>query len=694
MNNWAEISDWSKNAFVDWLVDASPSLLCAIDGEGTILTVSPAAERLFGYSAKELVGKPVEILVPERFRNVHVLERKAYMLSPTPRPMGKGRDLLARRKDGSEFPVEISLIPRTSENGTFVLTTLNDISERKRAEQKLKESEESFRQLSEAAFEGIVIHRHGVIQLINHSFADLFGYDLPELIGKNVLDICAPEFRELVLTNIQIDYEKPYVAKGIRKDGSSFWGELRGRTTMYRGSAARVTAIRDISERISAEEERKLLLDQERATVVLLQSERECSHFLAEVSKVLAESLNLGTTLKNIARLSVSFLADWCFVVLSNNSTSGYTAFAHKDPEKEELLCGLNGCIPDPQAPEGISRAMRTGLPVIYTDISENMVLPATGSWPLFGTKNPDYLAIIGKLGMKSCLAIPLIVRGKNIGGIIFVSSSLPRRYGPADLTVSQDLAYRAALAIENSQLYAESQKGIQLREDFLSIASHELRTPLAALDMQIQLLNIHLADKIFKDQPKAVVFAKLLQGSSKQLDQFLKLVNDLLDVTRISYGKLNLQLEDLDFSQLVKNVLEKYKEKIFDVGSVVELRAEYPILGKWDPIRIEQVLVNLLTNAMKYGPGKPIRIEVKQEGNSVQLSVEDRGIGIAKMDQERIFERFERAASPKSFCGFGLGLFISREIVQAHGGKIWVESEVGKGSKFLVELPRHERLV
>ena len=231
--------------------------------------------------------------------------------------------------------------------------------------------------------------------------------------------------------------------------------------------------------------------------------------------------------------------------------------------------------------------------------------------------------------------------------------------------------------------------KLVRLQNDFLSVAAHELKTPLTALKMQVQLLHRLLADETISDHPKIGGIIDALGGSEKQLDQFTMLVDDLLNVSNMHSGALPLNLERTDLSDVVRSVVERYQSRLLEVGCSIKVQADTPVNGHWDPVRLEQVVVNLLTNVMKYGAGKPVEIEVQLAISKIaKLTVRDHGIGIAKEDQQRIFERFERAGSPKDYRGFGLGLFITRQLVEAHGGTIRVESEPGKGSTFSVELP------
>jgi PAS domain S-box-containing protein len=238
---------------------------------------------------------------------------------------------------------------------------------------------------------------------------------------------------------------------------------------------------------------------------------------------------------------------------------------------------------------------------------------------------------------------------------------------------------------LQEQKVREESDKNVRLRDDFISIASHELKTPLTAIRMQFQIIPRMLKDVPLPGKDN---FISLFQNSLRQLDQFSKLSDELLDVSRIGAGRLVLNKEAICLSGLVGRVVEQYRAELKNAGCEPVLHLEENIRGEWDPSRVEQILVNLLTNAMKFGAGKPIEITTRSAENRAELEVRDHGIGLAKENHERIFERFERVESVSKYRGLGLGLYISRQIAEAHGGKIRVESEPGRGAAFILSLP------
>lgn len=232
-----------------------------------------------------------------------------------------------------------------------------------------------------------------------------------------------------------------------------------------------------------------------------------------------------------------------------------------------------------------------------------------------------------------------------------------------------------------------ELEHAVRMRDDFMSIVSHEVRTPLNGLILETQLRKLHLA----KDNSAAFTLDKLramVDRDERQIQSLIRLIEDMLDVSRIRTGKLSIRPSRFDLSQLVANLLESFSAQITAAQSPVSFASQGPVIGIWDEFRIEQVVANLLTNALRYGARSPIEIRVYSVGSEARVDVRDQGIGISEENQKRIFQQFERVSAKHVVAGLGLGLFISEQIVSAHGGTITVQSAEGQGSLFRVCLP------
>lgn len=236
-------------------------------------------------------------------------------------------------------------------------------------------------------------------------------------------------------------------------------------------------------------------------------------------------------------------------------------------------------------------------------------------------------------------------------------------------------------------EIQVELEASLQARDEFLSIASHELRTPLTALKLQSQSLHRKL-EKGMSQEISMERLKSMVGITERQIGKLTHLVDDMLDLSRIQSGKLTYKFESADLVEILKDVTERMEEQFSVAGSRLNVRLPEKLILKLDRFRFEQVFVNLLTNALKYGKGSPVHVELSESQNKALLSVQDEGIGIAPENLELIFNRFERAVSANEISGLGLGLYITQQIVESHGGKIWVESELEKGSIFKVELP------
>jgi signal transduction histidine kinase len=291
---------------------------------------------------------------------------------------------------------------------------------------------------------------------------------------------------------------------------------------------------------------------------------------------------------------------------------------------------------------------------------------------------------LLHELQPEARMTVPLLTRERTMGTITFVLAESGRHYTLDDLALAEDLARRAALAIESARLYREAQEALAARDEFLSVAAHELKTPITSVRGFAQLTLRAL------DQAGAVDHQRLREALAvvnSQSDKLARLVSQLLDVSRIQSGRLALQCQDADLSQLVAEVVSNVQRQSERHRLLLDAPAELAI---WvDPLRIEQVLTNLLDNAIKFSPeGGPIEINVDcAESGTARLVVRDHGIGVPPEHRGQIFERFYQAAV-KHAAGIGLGLYISRQIVELHGGQIAAEFPPDGGTRFVVTLP------
>ncbi|UQS16419.1 hybrid sensor histidine kinase/response regulator [Pseudomonas sp. HS6] len=255
---------------------------------------------------------------------------------------------------------------------------------------------------------------------------------------------------------------------------------------------------------------------------------------------------------------------------------------------------------------------------------------------------------------------------------------------------LEQSRREQEALLQQLQSTQGELEQAVRMRDDFMSIVAHEVRTPLNGLILETQLRKMHLA----RDNAAAFTLDKMhamVDRDERQIKSLIRLIEDMLDVSRIRTGKLSIRPSRFDLAQLVGTLLQNFAQQIEAAETDVSFTAAEPVEGQWDEFRIEQVVSNLLTNALRYGGKSPVQVRVYREGNEARIEVADQGIGISEENQKRIFQQFERVSAKTVVAGLGLGLFISEQIVAAHGGSIVVESKINEGALFRVCLPLQE---
>jgi signal transduction histidine kinase len=273
---------------------------------------------------------------------------------------------------------------------------------------------------------------------------------------------------------------------------------------------------------------------------------------------------------------------------------------------------------------------------------------------------------------------------GEVLGGLFFGHPE-PGRFQKEHEQLVEGLAAQAAVALDNARLYQQAQLAVSMRDEFLQVAAHELRTPITSLKLHLQ--SLLRAANTSGPPPSMEKLRTQLEAADRIAGKLNVLVSELLDISRITAGSLHLTLEEVDLSSVVREVASRFEGQAAQAGSQLHVAADTPLVGHWDRLRLEQVTANLLSNAIKYGAGTPVHIETGATGDRATLVVRDGGIGIEPEALPRLFGRFERAVSGRHYGGLGLGLYITREIVQALSGTVRVESAPGKGAAFTVEL-------
>jgi signal transduction histidine kinase len=325
-----------------------------------------------------------------------------------------------------------------------------------------------------------------------------------------------------------------------------------------------------------------------------------------------------------------------------------------------------------------VALAFREGLDIYFEDLQR------------YGEAYPALQEAASAAGYEAAAALPLRMHGEVLG-VLWVRFATRREFDAEERKLMSTMLAQSAQALERSRLYTRAQQAVALRDEFLSVAAHELRTPLAVMKLQNQSLQRELGRAQPGEERGPRLLAKA-QTVDRQIRRLEQLVTDLLDLSRISAGKLQLRIEEFDLVELVHEIRDRMADEVARTGGKLTLHTVGPLRGHWDRARLDQVLSNLMSNAIKYGGGKPITLTAMAEGSQIRLAVHDQGIGIPLEDQARIFERFERAVPGRNYSGFGVGLWICKQSVDALGGVIRVQSQPGQGSTFEVLLPQRAR--
>ncbi len=394
---------------------------------------------------------------------------------------------------------------------------------------------------------------------------------------------------------------------------------------------------------------------------------------LADVMTDVAEAFGSSAAAQVAVDRAVPTLGDFAVLVAVEGAEVTDMAAAHIHPEGLARLQNLLRRYPPSLKGPGIaSHALREQESLLIPDVDDDAAR-------YYGIEG-DYLKRVTALGVRSAMAAPFCVRGVMCGAMVFGSSFL--RYDQADLKFAEAYAQRVGLILENGRLYRRAEEAIKARDEFLTLASHELRTPLTSLNLFAQSIVREAAAM------PAGALTPLGQGMVRQAGRLDRLAERLLSASQIGIHAPTINRERLDLSELVRDLTLAFSSVAAAARSTLVSSVDDHVIGNVDATRMEQVLGNLIDNAVKFGIGSPIEVELHAHDGTAILSVRDHGPGIPLEEQGELFRRYRRGSAAAGLGGLGLGLHVVREIVEAHGGKVRVDARPGKGSTFTVELP------
>jgi len=537
-----------------------------------------------------------------------------------------------------------------------------------RVSRQLRESEERFRDVIEGNADAIVVvDGDGIVRFANVAATKLFGRGVEELIG-------APfGFPLLVDDTVEIDVVASY---------GSRTAEMRIVESHWEGQAAYIASLRDITDRKLAEQnERRLIREQSARTAAEQLAHR--LRFLLDSTTQLSSSLDFDKTLEVLAKLCVSELADWAIVYcVDHNGQPRQLVFMHRDPAKQALVHELRERLTDRDRPHPVLE--------FFTTRRSRMVERVDDSLLESICRDSREMDLVRSLGIESLMLVPMIARGHPLGAVALVSGDREETFSEADLALAEDIAARAALAIDNARLYGEEQRATKTKMDLLAVVSHDLRTPLTAIIGYADLMALGIPEQLPDGSRQHL---GRIRASARHL---LYLMNELLTFARLDAGHEELHLQDVDVCEVMAEVSTLMQPLASErgLGFVID-RPSNPLRLRTDPDKLRQVLLNIIGNAVKYTPQGDVRVQLSGTSSSrAVVQVSDTGVGISREHIQRIFDPFWQADPTQRSRngGTGLGLSIVRRLIDLLGGQAKVESDVGRGTTFTVSLPSHAR--
>lgn len=638
----------------------SQDILAVASLSGYFISVSPAFKTILGWGEHEVLSTPF-------LKFAHPNQRNTLMLRLTDLQQGQplhNLEIRAQHKDGSYRWLSWTIVPE----GQLLYGVGRDITELKRQREYLLNATERRLQLA------LNVGGMGAWQWDMQSDSVIWWPGMERVHGlapgttmdavDNYLEFVHPEDRERVTRSFEyseyVDSSSNIEYRVIWPDGSIHW--LEGRGEVFFDAEGNPKQRAGICVDITA---RKLT--------------EQNLRFLARVSAELTELVDHEQTLEQVARLAIPEFADWCTVdMVDEQGELKRVAVAHVDPQKVQLAYDLHAKYPPtPEMPHGVWQVIRSCEAELVAEITDQMLVDTID--------DPVYLDSIRALGFSSYIGAPLAVRGKILGVLTFISTDGRRTYTREDVALAVDIGRRAAIAIENSMLYRTLKETDRRKDDFLAMLAHELRNPLAPIQVAADLLTMPLDAESLQKTGEII---------SRQVAHMTGLVDDLLDVSRVTQGHVVIEHKPVDVTHLINAAIEQVRpliERYCHRLSVTTGTGSLYVEG--DEKRLIQVVANLLNNAAKYTPeGGEISLRVEALNDFIDISVTDNGIGMSPDLIASAFELFVQGqrAADRAEGGLGLGLALVKSLVELHRGSVRAYSKgANSGSKFIVTLPR-----
>lgn len=633
-----------------------------LDPRGVIATWNVGAERMFGYRAGEIVGAHFSILYPREAIERGDPDDKLRRTVARTRDYEEGVHV---RKDGSTFVASVVFSAILDPQGDLLgfAKVIRDLTRDRRASEALRASEAKLRSAMRVGRIGSWEWELAAGRIaVSREFLALLGLDPDEpILFERYFERVHPDDRGGIRARVE---------ELVGGSADEFRSEFR--VTIPNQTERWMTAFGQVLERRSGVPVRIVGVMQD--TTERKRTELAL-RFLEDASRALASSLELSSVVDRVCRIAVPVMADLALVHLLDDGQLTLQGVAHADPERERQVCALSSRHRHLPPPPRVMRMLETGRPEVHKEIGEEFLATYT--------RGPAHAEEAHALELRSSMLVPLVARGRSLGVLSLFSVESKREYGSADLSFVEQLASRAAMAIDNARLYEETRRAVQVRDRILAVVSHDLKNPLNSVDMATALL---LGDAAVRGNDRMRRLLETVQRSAARMD---RLIRDLLDMSSIQAGQLKIERSPCAIYDLVIEAIELHEPLALEKGiSLRRLLAVDGYEAACDRDRMLQVFSNLIGNAIKFGKaGDEVLVRAEVEPGIVHFTVTDDGPGIAPDEVPRIFDLYWQGTHD-SRRGTGLGLFITKGIVEAHGGRVWAESALGEGTSVHFTLP------